>query len=111
MKPGKMDRRVSFQRYQETGRNDFNEPIMQWTALADAWASKLDVSDVEKVNAGHEQSALVSRFVIRWNPTTKTITAADRMSFDGKTWNIQGVKETAQGRNHFIEVTAVRVSD
>lgn len=102
-----MDRRIIIQRYDEIGRNGYNEPILDWVLVASVWAGRMDVSDAEKVSASHEQSALVTRFSVRHSPDTASVSAADRISYDGRIWNITGVKEMAQGRDHFREITAV----
>jgi head-tail adaptor len=33
------DRRISIERFTETGRNSLNEPIMQWAEFAKLWAA------------------------------------------------------------------------
>jgi head-tail adaptor len=53
----------------------------------------------------------MSRFIIRSSSVTKTVTPVDRINYDGHIWNIKGAKETAEGRNRFIEITAVRASN
>lgn len=108
---GELDRRITIQRVTEGDQNEFGEPGETWASLTTVWAKRSDVSDAERVAAGQRGSALMSRFVIRSSTTTKTITSKDRLSYDGDTWNIHGVKETAEGRNRFIEITAVRDSD
>lgn len=107
---GDLDRRITIERFTST-KNEFNEPVETWAPLATVWAQRKDVSDGEKFAAGQVSSSLRSRFVIRSSSTTKTITPVDRISYDGALWNIHGVKETEQGRNRFIEITAVRNAD
>lgn len=107
---GKLDRRITIERFTST-RNDFNELIETWATLATVWAQRKDVSDGEKFAAGQVGSSLRSRFVIRSSSVTKTVTPVDRISYDGALWNIHGLKESAEGRNRFIEITAVRNAD
>lgn len=108
---GKLDRRVTIERVVDGQLNGFGEPGETWSNYVTVWASRQDVSDGEKAGAGQRDSALVSRFVIRSNSQTKTITTVDRLVYDGFTWNILGAKETAHGRNRYIELTASRDSD
>ena len=110
---GTLDRRIIIQRHQQTGTNAFNEPIYSWGTLATVWAARRDVSDAETFAAGQVGSSLRTRFVIRANSTTKTVTPTDRISYDGSIWNIKGVKEGDQSdmRGRYIEISAVRDND
>jgi SPP1 family predicted phage head-tail adaptor len=111
MKAGNLDRRITIEREIETGRNEVNEPIYAWTALATVWARRRDASDGEREAAGQVGSTLLSRFVIRSSSTSRTVTPVDRINYSGGTWNILGVKETKEGRMRFLEITAIRDSD
>lgn len=108
---GGMDRRVVIQRATEGAQDGFGQPSMTWSTHATVWASRSDVKDAEKVAAGQRDSGLMSRFVVRSTSDTRSVTTQDRLSYDSATWNISGVKETGDGRNRFIELTAVRDSD
>lgn len=108
---GHLDRRITVQRLSEGLPNGFGEPVETWATLATVYASRADVSDGEKVNAGQRSTALLARFVIRSSVTARTITTLDRISYDSALWNILGVKQTGDGRDRFIEITAARDSD
>lgn len=103
---GELDRRITVQRVMEVGRNEFNEPIYELADLATLWASRIDVSDAEKYAAGTIGSALLSRFVVRSNETTRGLLHTDTIVHGGADWNIDGIKQTRDGRNRFIEITA-----
>jgi SPP1 family predicted phage head-tail adaptor len=112
---GPLDRRITIERA-TTVPNEFNEPVETWVPLpgltdGKIWARREDVSDGEKFAAGQVGSALRSRFVVRSSTVTKTVTPVDRLNYDSAIWNIHGVKETKDGRNRFIEITAVRRTD
>ena len=107
---GKLDRRVTFERSTST-KNEYNEDVETWAALTTVWAQRKDVSDGENFAAGQVGSVLRSRFVIRSSTVSKTITPIDRLNYDGAGWNIQGVKETTEGRNRYLEITAVKDAD
>jgi SPP1 family predicted phage head-tail adaptor len=110
MSAGNLDRRIVIERSTSTP-NAFNEPVETWAPLLTVWASRSDVSDMEKLNAGQISSALMSRFVIRSTTAAKGIKPADRVNFDGRIWNLLGIKETAQGRGRFLELTAITSLD
>lgn len=108
-----LDRRITVQRA-STIANEFNEPVETWADVATLWARRRDSSDVVKTEVlGAEQvgSYLLAHFTIRSSALAKTITPTDRIEHDGATWNIKGTKEAAEGRNRFIEITAVRANN
>ncbi|CAI2936041.1 head-tail adaptor protein [Aminobacter niigataensis] len=110
---GKRSRLITIERFTST-RNEFNELVETWSSYMDALAEKKDASDVVRTEIlGAEQvgSFLLSHFVILWSPTAKTVSPVDRINYDGHVWNIKGTKETAEGRNRFIEITAVRANN
>jgi SPP1 family predicted phage head-tail adaptor len=108
---GSLDRRITIQRATEGAQDGFGHPAMTWVSLTTVWASRADVSDGERVAAGQRDTSLMSRFVIRSSAIARTVTAIDRISYDGAIWQIKGVKETGAGRLRFIEITAVKDSD
>ncbi|MHC2573972.1 head-tail adaptor protein [Rhizobium leguminosarum] len=108
---GSLDRRITIERFIEAGRNAFNEPVASWTSVGSFWGRRRDLSDGERQASGTIDSFLVSRFVVRSNGVTRTVTPVFRVVYDGSIWNIQGVKETSEGRSRFIEITAVRDAD
>lgn len=103
---GALDRRITIERL-NSAPNGFNEPVGTWSCFTTIWAQRKDVSDGEKLAAGQVGSYRMSRFVIRSSSVAKAITPLDRIAHDGKVWNILGIKETDEGRNRFIELTAV----
>lgn len=108
MLAGRLDRRITIERLGTT-YNDDNEPVSVWTALATRWASKQDVSDGEKIRAAEVGATVTTRFQVRWDSVTETITAADRIIYDGQEYEVAGTKEL--GRREGIEITASRQND
>lgn len=108
MEAGKLDRRITLLRYGET-LDEWNQPTDGWTNLGKRWASKQDVSDGEKLRAAQIGATVTTRFQVRWDSLTKTLTAADRIEYDGVTYAISGTKEL--GRREGIEITAARPND
>lgn len=110
---GKLDRRITIERFTIT-TNDFNEEVQVWAPFVTVWARRRDGSDVVKTEIlGAEQvgAYLLTHFTIRSSAQAKTVTPTDRISYDGRLWNIKGTKESAEGRNRFIEITAVRANN
>lgn len=103
LKSGDLDRRIIVLRGTET-TNDFNEPVFTWSTLISVWASYSPVSDGERYRAGEIGAHELARFVIRHSVLAKTVNAKDRLSFDGKIWEISGVKTI--GRMIGYEITA-----
>lgn len=101
-----LDRSVSIERsVDET--NEFNEPVENWLTFLTVRARRRDASDGEKDAAGQIGGSLMSRFVVRSSARTRSILLTDRLLHDGKTWNIRGIKQADEGRNRFLEITAV----
>lgn len=108
-----LDRMITIERFTTT-KNEFNEDIESWSIFVKVSAQRSDTSDLVKTEVlGAEQvgSFLLSHFVIRSTRRTKTVSPIDRIAYDGHTWNIKGTKETTEGRNRFIEITAVRANN
>lgn len=108
---GELDRRIVVERLTEIGRDSFNEPILEWGVLLSTWARRRDASDQERFEAAEISATLMSRFVVRSNSVTKTISPVDRLSHEGAVWNINGIKETLDGRARFLEITATKDAD
>ena len=108
---GRLDLKVAFQRLAAGAVDGLNEPIEDWQHYAWAWAHRRDMSDQERLAAGEEAGALQARFVVRSNTKTRALTTDDRLVLRGVTWNIVGVKQLDQGRNTYMEITAVVASD
>lgn len=107
---GELDRRIKIERSTQTV-DEFNSPVEVWATFITVWARRKDGSDLVKTELlGAEQvgSFLLSHFVIRSSSQAKTVTPTDRINYDGHIWNIKGTKETSEGRNRFIEISAVR---
>lgn len=111
MAAGKLDRRIAIERFNENGRNEYNEPIKTWEAFTTISAKKTDLSDREKLSAGQVNSVRMSRFVIRYSTKSRTISPKDRIRFDGLIWDINGIKEVSEKRKRYIELTALAQSD
>lgn len=108
MEPGKLDRRILLQRYGISYNAD-NEPIEGFTDLATVWASVQYASDGEKARAGAVAATVSVRFQIRWSTAVSTVNPKDRVAYDGKVFDIVGVKEL--GRREGLEISAAAPAD
>lgn len=100
---GKLDRRIQFRRFTEV--DDGFQMVEQWADHGTpVWAEKTDISDGERLRSGEVSASLTARFVVRSSTFTRGITAKDAIRYDGKTFEIFGIKE--RGRNHELEITA-----
>lgn len=101
---GKLDRRIQFQRFTLT--DDGFGQVEAFANLGNAIAAgKRDVSDGERMRAGEVSAQITSRFHVRSSAFTRDLTPADRLVFEGKTYNIYGIKEL-EGRKRLLEITA-----
>ena len=108
---GARDVKIVFKRNAETGRTAANEVISGLVIIASAYAEKTDVSDGEKVTAGHEASARVARFVFRSVLANSAgLNTKDTLHLGGVAWNIKGVKDAPRRGRGYLEVTAVAAS-
>ena len=72
-------------------------------------AARKDLSDGEKAQLSWTLSIKSGRFVIRSTPVTRTINANDKLRHMGVNYNINSIKETPDGRNRFLEITATQM--
>ena len=101
-----LDRRITIERYVVVGNDGAGSQITEWRVLANVAASRHDVSDSERFAYGGIISDTLRRFTIRANGPQANVSGKDRLRYENKVWNIIGVKETRDGRNRFLEITA-----
>lgn len=107
-----LDRRITIRRDgAQTGVNGFNEPVFAPSIVYTVAARRTDVSDGERQAAGTTGAFRVTRFVVRHTPRTAGILPTDKLSHEGRDYNITGTKETQDGRRRFIEITATMAAD
>lgn len=105
----KMDRLISILRAQ-VSKDEFNADILTWVPLvSEIWAEASPVNDAERLRAGEVLSSKQYRFRIRYSPEVCNIDPRDRVSYDGRIYDINGVKEI--GRREGFEITATSRGD
>ena len=109
MAAGPLDRKIQFQRF-----TTVDDGFRQQEVWADHGCAircgKRDASDAERWRADEVQASITTRFKVRWSAFTQDLTPADRLIFEGKTYDISGVKEVGH-RRRWIEITASARND
>ena len=105
---GQLDRRIVIQRPTIT-YNSFNEPVESFGNYATVWGSRADASASESYRAQEVGAEITTRFAVRWNSVTRTVNPKDRISYDGRTYNITAVRDVE--RNRWREIDCVARAD
>lgn len=109
VKAGDLDRFVQFQRYTEA--DDGFRAEKQWADHGSRIpAAKTDISDAERWRAGEVSASITARFLVRWSSFSSDITPKDRLTCDGVTYEISGIKEV-MGRREALEITTAARAD
>lgn len=106
---GKLDRRITLQRFTSTTAAGSGERVKTWADLATRWASKRDVSDSERVASAEVSAEIGTRFVVRWEKLLADLNPKDRLVFEGRTYEIVAVKEI--DRRVGLEISAIARAD
>lgn len=109
IRSGELDRRIIIMRaaVEDDGLSSVPGAM---AALATRWAKKTDVSDGERIRASEQGQEITSRFLVRDDSVTRTITGKDMLVCEGRTYAISGTKEYG-GRRVGIEITATARPD
>jgi SPP1 family predicted phage head-tail adaptor len=68
------------------------------------WAHAAPVRTPRRQRAGETLASKSYRFTIRYSSDVADVDPRDRVTFDGRTYDVQGVKEI--GRREGLEITA-----
>lgn len=101
---GQRNREIVIQRASVSQDSGSGENVETWATLATVWAEMTPISDGERIMAAEVSAEITTRFRILWSSIVSTLNPRDRLTFDGKTWDIWGVKEL--GYREGIEITA-----
>lgn len=85
MRAGNLNRQIEILTLSDSTPNKYNETPSEWEVLETVWAEKKDVRGKEFVAAGAEAALHETVFKIRYS---NTITAADRVKYDGVVFEI-----------------------
>lgn len=102
-----LDRRVQFQRFTATP-DGYGGQTLAWADHGEEIAAlRADVKDTEAMEAGVWRSRLMTRFMVRSTEFTRGLTTEDRVSCEGQTFEIVGIKQAQTGqRRQLLEITA-----
>ena len=98
MNPGDLDQRVTLERFTSEQMDD-GQMVDTWAPLATVWAAVEPQAGREFVAAGAMQAELTTKVRIRYRPG---ITSADRVTHDGKTYNIASVIDYRSARREMV---------
>ena len=104
MRAGDLDRRITIRRA-SFAPDAFNEPVATWSDTATVWAAARHVTDAERFRAQEIGAEVTTRFTIRYSSEVADLGPTDRVAFDGREYNITGVREL--GRREWLEMGAV----
>jgi SPP1 family predicted phage head-tail adaptor len=103
MDAGHLDQRIDILQA-TTAPDAMNEPVETWSTLATVWAQVVPVMDSEKWASGQTLADQTLRFTIRWAYWISAIGPKNRITYSGRTYDVQGVKDL--GRKGYREITA-----
>lgn len=105
-----MDRRIQFRRASLV--DDGLQMVETWVAHGNpVWAEKRDLSDAERARAGEVAAHITARFLVRYSAFAAGITPADRLTCEGREYDISGIKELQETRRRWLEITAAARAD
>ncbi len=95
---GKMDRRITIEHETETVKPS-GDVVKAWAPVVTVWAEILQQTASEFLTGYGEAETGTMIFRVRFRPG---ITTADRVRYDGETYNLKEIKEI--GRRHALEL-------
>lgn len=103
MRAGKMDKRVAILREQEIGRDAVNQPILEWVTIATVWGQLAPDRGGERIEAQQLTGAENATFRIGYRGD---LTVKDRVTCEGRSWDIRSVREIGRRVGTEFDVTA-----
>ena len=106
MKFGQMDRRITLQRA-TLATNAYGERVETWGTLATVWAQVQykEGSGKEAVQSDQLFSSQPVHFIIRYSTDVSSIRPSDRVSYNGDTYQIEGIQEIGRAEGLRIFTT------
>lgn len=105
LRASKLDRQITIQRATIAKDSFNNDVVTGWNNLITVRAAKQDVRDGERISAMQVGADISTRFQVRWNSVIATVNPKDQLIFEGRVYEIVGVKEL--GRRVGREISAV----
>lgn len=105
MRAGSLDRRVTVQVLSNRAQDASGQEIEEWTPLLTAWMGKRDIRADERFAGAQVVAEIDAVFVSRWwRAMAEVRPDTHRLSYDGRIWNIVGIREI--GRHEGLEFAA-----
>jgi SPP1 family predicted phage head-tail adaptor len=95
---GSMDRRITIQGV-SLADDGYGGQVETWSTVAEVWAQFLPGGGNEKFASAQVYAETQARFRIRWR---SGLSPKNRITFDGKTWDVLAVDEV--GRKEGLEL-------
>jgi len=99
MMPSDLTQRVTIERLADAGQDDYGQPIESWLTVGIVWAAVEPQAGREFVAAGALQAELIVKVRIRY---LAGITSADRVTHDGRTYNITAVVDYRSEKRELV---------
>ena len=106
---GKLARRITLQRATTAQDPDTGEEVSTWATLATVYASWRRASARETLAAAGVSAAVSDVFEIRYDSAWSDLSPLDRLTYNGKTYNIVEVAEI--GRREGLRIGATARAD
>jgi SPP1 family predicted phage head-tail adaptor len=105
MRFGTMDRRITIQRA-TLSANAYGERAETWGTLATVWAEvQYKVGGGESLQSDQVFSEQRVHFIIRYSSDVSSVKPSDRVSYNGSSYQIEGVQEIGRGEGLRIVTT------
>ena len=97
MRIGQSDRRITVERY-TTSTNAYGERVQTWSTLLTVWAELMKTGEgmTERISTNQDMPIQRVRFKIRSSSDSRGIKADDRVLYNSKYYNIQGIEEVGR---------------
>jgi len=92
---GRLDRRITLQ-LKSTTDNEYGEPIVTWTDVAEVWAEVRPLRGIERVQAAQLVAAVDTIFVIRYRDDLALAPGTHRIRYQNRTYNVEAVLEVGR---------------
>jgi SPP1 family predicted phage head-tail adaptor len=102
MRAGRLDRRLTIQRWVASGQDAHGQETGTWEVERIVWAERRFIGGAERLTISQTVAGQTEIFRVRGNVD---VTAADRVAMDGVAFDVQSVAELGRGAG--LEITAV----
>lgn len=101
MRAGQLDRRITIQRWQQSGQDAHGQETGSWVALRSCWARRQYIRGQERLEVSQTAATQAEIFRVRGDVD---VTPKDRLVFDGVAYDIVSVQPL--GRDEGREILA-----